>query len=114
MKLTEKAKSYSGKKTLTLKIAKSNVGPGWSKLIEKIWLVLPNDVIIEQIKEKFGGLRFYVANVSEEVMDYIHQVESESETVCENCGNPGKLYADGWWRTLCIECEDKRKQDVKG
>lgn len=96
---------------MSLEDCKASVGPGWGKLIEKIYKLLPQDAFIEQVKEKFGTLRFYVANVSEEVFDYIHQVESESGTVCENCGEPGKLYTDGWWRTNCPVCEEKRKQE---
>lgn len=87
---------------------KACVGPGWAKLIDKIYDKLPPDAFIEQVKEKYGTLRFYVSNISEEIWDYVHQVESESSEVCEQCGKPGKLYTNGWWRTLCADCEEER------
>jgi hypothetical protein len=84
--------------------AKTCVGPGWSKLIDKIYDKLPVEVYIMQIKEKWGGLRFYVASATPEVYDVIDAVERESYRTCEVCGKPGKLREDlGWILTLCKE-----------
>ena len=54
-----------------------------------------------QVKEKFGGLRFYVHAATDKHYDYISFAESMSYRTCEECGAPGKRYTDGWHRTLC-------------
>lgn len=54
-----------------------------------------------QVKEKFGGLRFYVNRASEKHYNYINFAESMSYHTCEECGAPGKTYTDGWHMTLC-------------
>lgn len=54
-----------------------------------------------QVKEKFGGLRFYVHGASNKHWDYISFAESMSYRTCEQCGAVGKTYTDGWHRTLC-------------
>lgn len=65
-----------------------------------------------QVKQKFGGLRFYcwsTENIRKE--DYelkdklIEQAESASYTVCEMCSSPAtKTTRGGWIMTLCEEC----------
>jgi hypothetical protein len=54
-----------------------------------------------QVKEKFGGLRFYVQAATKEHYNYISFAESMSYRTCEQCGAPGKTYTDGWHMTLC-------------
>ena len=54
-----------------------------------------------QIKEKFGGLRFYVQAATSKHYDYISFAESMSYRTCEQCGAPGKRYSMGWHKTLC-------------
>ena len=54
-----------------------------------------------QVKEKFGGLRFYVNHAIDKHYDYITFAESMSYRTCEECGNPGKTYTNGWHKTLC-------------
>ena len=54
-----------------------------------------------QIKEKFGGLRFYVQAATDKHYNYISFAESMSYRTCEECGASGKTYTDGWHRTLC-------------
>ena len=57
--------------------------------------------VASQVKEKFGGLRFYVDRATEEHYNYINFAESMSYRTCEVCGNPGKRYTDGWHQVLC-------------
>jgi hypothetical protein len=57
--------------------------------------------IASQVKEKFGGLRFYVMAASRTHYEYISFAESMSYRTCEQCGAPGKTYTDGWHTTLC-------------
>lgn len=54
-----------------------------------------------QVKEKFGGLRFYVHAATDKHYNYINFAESMSYRTCEECGAPGKRYTDGWHRVLC-------------
>jgi hypothetical protein len=54
-----------------------------------------------QVKEKFGGLRFYVQAATDKHYSYISFAESMSYRTCEECGAAGKTYTDGWHMTLC-------------
>ena len=81
-------------------------GPGWRKLIEPLFEQARKEgVDVLQVKEKFGGLRFYVSSASQEFNDMIDQAEHDSFEVCEQCGEPGYKDNDGgyWIRTLCDE-----------
>jgi hypothetical protein len=57
--------------------------------------------VASQVKEKFGGLRFYVQAATKEHYNYISFAESMSYRTCESCGADGKTYTDGWHTTLC-------------
>lgn len=57
--------------------------------------------VAAQVKEKFGGLRFYVDNASPVHNQLINFAEALSYRTCEACGAPGEAYAIGWVRTLC-------------
>jgi hypothetical protein len=68
------------------------------KLVEPL-----NQVKVLQVKEKFGGLRFYIDAADDIVYAYIRFAESMSYRTCEECGKPGRSYTTGWVRTLCPE-----------
>lgn len=71
-------------------------------------------VVIAQIKEKFGGLRYYADGDVDEQMDgMIDFAEALSYTICEECGAPGKLRSGGWMRTLCDKHEEERQARYK-
>ena len=82
-------------------------GEGWynliKELIEKINVISEDQNLeVVQIKEKFGGLRFYINGGSNEVYELIHQYENKSLEICEVCGNAGAYRSDlGWKSTLC-------------
>ena len=57
--------------------------------------------VASQVKEKFGGLRFYVNGATDKHWNYISIAENFSYRTCEQCGAPGKTYTDGWHTTLC-------------
>lgn len=61
---------------------------------------------IRQIKEKFGGLRFYADGLNEETANIIVRYETCSYTICEICGSTHKVRLCGhrWVKTLCDEC----------
>lgn len=71
------------------------------------------DVIVEQIKEKFGGLRFYYQGGNEMVDGMVRMAESWASHTCEECGKPGKSRSGGWIRTLCDEHEAERQAKMK-
>jgi hypothetical protein len=83
------------------------VGSGWNLLIKNliqdlIRLGWNKEVI--QVKEKFGGLRFYINEGTDEIHQRIGQAELESMKTCEITGKLGKIRTDiGWHRTLCDE-----------
>ena len=54
-----------------------------------------------QVKEKFGGLRFYVDGGDDWVYGAISMAESMSYRTCEVCGAPGVTRGEGWIRTTC-------------
>ena len=88
--------------------ARQCVGKGWSSLIDAIFDRLPEDAYILQIKEKYGGLRFYVGGVDAETLAFIEEVERKSYETCEICGKPGKPREGGWVKTLCDEHVETR------
>ena len=56
--------------------------------------------VAEQVKEKFGTLRFYFTG-SREFDALVEMAEELSATTCEECGAFGSLREGGWIRTLC-------------
>lgn len=70
-------------------------------------------VVVHQIKEKFGGLRFYYAGGDDTITGMVRMAESWAARTCEECGAPGKTRSDGWIRTLCDLHELERQQKQK-
>lgn len=108
----------------------SSIGKGWFDEVEKA-LVLARFIqgpsglviVIDQIKEKFGGLRFYWSNGpntskfdndDEEghwvsLMDAVaSRAERNCAYICECCGARGELRKAGGYKTLCDKCEIAR------
>ena len=85
---------------------------GWYDLIYELFekLEKENDnIVVCQLKEKFGMLRAYIGNVNKKSYDLIHEAENKSSKICEQCGKEGKLRNDkGWFRTECDKCREKR------
>lgn len=67
-------------------------------------------VIVEQVKEKFGGLRFYYQGGDECIRGMITMAEQWAGNTCEECGKPGRSRSGGWIKTLCDEHEAKRQK----
>lgn len=68
------------------------------------------DVHIEQIKEKFGGLRVYTDGADKYIHGMITMSESFSYLVCEKCGSTDDVeQTKGYIRTLCGECRNDAK-----
>ena len=60
-----------------------------------------NWIRVEQIKEKFGGLRFYYQGGDDEISGMVTMAEIWAGRTCETCGNKGQSRRGGWIRTLC-------------
>jgi len=73
-------------------------------LLEAEYRTVPpkvEQVVIEQVKEKFGELRFYYTGGDEVINGMVRMAESMSSVTCEECGVPGKLRGSGWVKTVC-------------
>jgi hypothetical protein len=80
---------------------------GWYQIIKDLIVDLIElgwNKEICQVKEKFGGLRFYINEGSDEMHARISKAEDLSYETCEVTGKPGQLRTDiGWYTTLCEE-----------
>ena len=93
-----------------------DVQVGWYPLIKD----LINDLIklgwnkqVCQVKEKFGGLRFYINEGSEEIHNRISNAEKLSYETCELCGGKGELRTKiRWFTTLCDEHFKQKHQPL--
>lgn len=70
-------------------------------------LIVPQ-VKVTQIKEKFGGLRFYFDGGDEYVEGLVRMAECWADRSCEICGKPGRSRSGGWIKTLCDEHDAER------
>jgi len=104
-------------------------GDGWFDIVESLCANIQNHVdwkrrqhpelsdgefdeehqpVAAQVKEKFGGLRFYMDNTDDYIQGAISMAESVSYRTCENCGNRGHKRTGGWIRTLCDTCNKQK------
>lgn len=103
------------------------VGPGWHKLIAELshliqsridWSVKTGHIIpqvkVRQVKEKFGGLRFYYDGGDDVIDGMVTMAEAVADFTCEECGKPGRYRDGGWIKTLCDEHAAERQQKMKG
>ena len=82
------------------------IAGGYRKLSE----VIPQ-VTLDQVKEKFGTLRFYYTGGDDVIDGMVRMAEAMSGITCESCGNPGERTGGGWIKTICEPCEDKRAKE---
>ena len=59
---------------------------------------------ITQIKEKFGGLRWYDQNTTNEILSIIAKYEDLSYKTCISCGKPATKISKGWISPYCDDC----------
>ena len=60
-------------------------------------------VTLDQVKEKFGTLRFYYSGGDDVIDGMVRMAESMSSVTCEECGKPGTSTGGGWIKTVCAE-----------
>lgn len=93
-----------------------SIGKGWYPIVKKLiedLIELGWDKQIIQVKEKFGGLRFYINDGSIEIYDRISEAEKSSYETCEICGEQGKVRTDiGWLSNLCEKHYEERKSNI--
>jgi len=58
-------------------------------------------VVLEQVKEKFGTLRFYYRGGDDTISGLVQMAEAMSAKTCELCGQPGRVHGGYWLKTLC-------------
>lgn len=90
------------------------VGPGWWPLLEemekKIRTLDPEVQLL--YKEKYGTLQ---VNYITESPEHFHEIdrltreaEKASETICESCGQPGRLREQNrWFAARCDRCAEQ-------
>ena len=89
-------------------------GDGWFNIIKELcaniqhhidWKNRKEEVVpqvtVDQVKEKFGSLRFYFTGGDDYIRGLATMAESMSGVTCEVCGNPGSTLGRGWLTTLC-------------
>ena len=155
LKLAEEFPFMRKKKTLQEQEAEGRIsdlysafgcemGDGWYELLRDMCKEImesyqkaekPVNLVVDQIKEKFGTLRFYYHfegqpqtlhafdflggpslrfqqeknSLQKEIADAVRKAEKCSGTVCEKCGKSGRLRKDlRWVLTLCDDCYSKR------
>lgn len=101
-------------------------GLGWYFIIDKaltqykaVYEATGSYPIIDQIKEKFGTMRFYVGITPATKVDdsswgdvgfmISDNAERKSATTCEVCGGNGSLRGDSWYYTACDEHDKEKK-----
>lgn len=95
--------------------------PGWKTLvhclcsalesaIERLPEEIQEGVQCAQVKEKFGGLRFYMTQETPYMSGAIRVAESMSYHVCETCGEPGKTRQGGW---ILVQCDKHYEENQK-
>lgn len=95
-------------------IGVKEVGPGWGPLVNTCYAVVAayekiyeTTLDVNQVKEKFGGLRFYVSPYFGDLEELLGILCEASFAVCEYCGAHGHratLPGGTWIKTLCDKC----------
>ena len=93
---------------ITREEALRRVGEGWSGIIDLLYDLKPLEVVVSDVKEKYGTLRFYTWSSTEQFENVVSQIEILSENICEVCGKLGRTRFDrSWYKTLCDEHNTK-------
>ena len=98
-------------------------GDGWYNILDQLmgniqhhidWKNKKEEVVaqvtLDQVKEKFGTLRFYYTGGDDYIDGMVTMAESMSGVTCEECSAPAKTHGPGWIRTICEPCEEARER----
>ena len=99
-------------------------GDGWFNILDQLmgniqhhidWKNRKEEVVaqvtLDQVKEKFGTLRFYYSGGDDAIDGMVRMAESMSGVTCEECSAPAQTHGPGWIRTICEPCETKRETE---
>lgn len=96
-------------------------GNGWYDLLDKVSKKISDHLKenpiegfhVQQVKEKFGGLRYYTSSYDDAIQELINDAEKEADETCERCGSKEnvKTRGKGWivtWCDKCFEAQEKK------
>lgn len=98
-------------------------GNGWFDLIDTLCETIKEldvETTAVQVKEKYGGLRFYHDGLKadeerrqERAFGTIQMAQNMSFNICESCGNSAELHQQsGWYQVRCEDClEEEQDED---
>ena len=99
-------------------------GDGWFNILDQLmgniqhhidWKNRKEEIVaqvtLDQVKEKFGTLRFYYSGGDDTIDGMVRMAESMSGVTCEECSAPAQTHGPGWIRTICEPCETKRETE---
>ena len=99
-------------------------GDGWFNILDQLmgniqhhidWKNRKEEVVaqvtLDQVKEKFGTLRFYYSGGDDVIDGMVRMAEAMSGVTCEECSAPAQTHGPGWIRTICEPCETKRETE---
>jgi len=85
------------------------ISPGWRFIVDRLCANIVQQIKwkkieaiqVEQVKQKLGGLRFYINRGDPAIGGLIAMAEEWAENTCEVCGEKGKERGGNWIRVLC-------------
>lgn len=89
-------------------------GDGWYDLIDALGKKLDplcaelgDSFFADQVKKKYGGMRFYMNDSNDKMDDLISEAEKKSFSICHSCGSKSTTQANVWEAPLCAKCLEK-------
>ena len=89
-------------------------GDGWYDILDHLCGALltytygDEEIYVDQVKEKFGRLRFYLSKEDDVMHGMVSMAEHMSGQICETCGERGKTRDGSWFVTLCDKHHEER------
>jgi hypothetical protein len=100
-------------------------GDGWFNILNQLMASIQHhidwknrkeeivpQVTLDQVKEKFGTLRFYYTGGDDYISGLVSMAETMSGITCEQCGNVGRQRGRGWLYTTCDEHTREEHRDA--
>lgn len=97
------------------------IDDGWFNIINQMCQLMQShidwskgecpQVVAQQVKEKFGTLRFYFDGGDAYCRGVSAMAESMSGVTCEKCGDIGQSRHGGWVHVYCNTCEAEREMN---
>jgi hypothetical protein len=96
-----------------------NIGPGWRPLVKPLLdFAAEHKIPVKEVKEKLGGLRFYVdrgpsLSANDELDLLIEETTTKSLHTCEECGEYGNIAGDRRMKCFCPKHHRERDEVLK-